>query len=54
MAVSFIIWNTTENRQENQAVYPNRADADDAITRLQSSRDRAGQPQDNLVSKQVG
>ena len=50
---SWIIWNSVENRQENQAVYPNQTDADNAITRLKKSRDRAHRAKDTLTSKQV-
>jgi hypothetical protein len=49
----WIIWNTSENRQEVMSVVPNQADADAAITRAKKSRDRAHKGKDNLVSKQV-
>ena len=48
---SYIVYNETEKRQEVEAVYPNREDAEQAITRLQASRDRVGQPPDELVTK---
>ena len=48
---SWIVYNTAEKRQEVEAVYPNQSDAEAAITRLQESRDRVGQPPDNLVSR---
>lgn len=48
---SWIVYKMTERRQEVEADYPNQRDAEAAITRLQESRDRVGQPPDNLVSR---
>jgi hypothetical protein len=50
---SWIIYNETQNRQEVEAVYPNQADAEAAVTRLQASRDRVGQPPITLSPESV-
>jgi hypothetical protein len=52
MAVRYIVWNRSANRQELSAVYPSQADADAAIVRYKKKRP-SGSQGDTLASVQV-